>query len=108
MDRSQLPRELRPFLDEAGRLRRWPARHKVQRMAAAFLARRFEAGREYSEKDVNFHLMDGHTFADWALLRRCLVDWGYMAREADGSRYRLSERATELIGRELDPPGTTA
>lgn len=108
MDRSLLPRELRPFLDDAGRLRQWPARHKVQRMAAALLARRFEPGRDYSEKDVNFLLMDGHTFADWALLRRCLVDWGYVAREADGSCYRLSARAAELIGRELGAPGATA
>jgi hypothetical protein len=108
MDRSLLPRELRPFLDDAGRLRQWPARHKVQRMAAAFLARRFEAGRDYSEKDVNFLLMDGHTFADWALLRRCLVDWGLMAREADGSCYRLSARAAEVIARELGTPNPTA
>ena len=108
MDKSRLPRELRPFLDDAGRLCQWPARNKVQRMAAALLARRFEPGRDYREKDVNFLLMDGHTFADWALLRRRLVDWGYVAREADGSRYRLSERAAELIGRELDAPSTMA
>ena len=108
MDKSRLPRELRPFLDDTGRLRQWPARNKVQRMAAALLAGRFEAGRDYSEKDVNFLLMDGHTFADWALLRRRLVDWGYMAREADGSRYRLSERAAEVIARELGRPDTAA
>src|SRR5438128_375842 len=76
MDKSRLPRELRPFVDETGRLRQWPSRFKVQRMAAALLATRFEPGREYAEKDVNFTLMDGHTFADWALLRRFLVDWG--------------------------------
>jgi hypothetical protein len=108
MDKSILPRELRPFLDDAGRLRQWPARHKVQRMAAALLARRFEPGREYTEKDVNFLIMDGHTFADWALLRRCLVDWGYMARKADGSRYRLRDQAAEFIARELGSPNPTA
>jgi hypothetical protein len=108
MDKSLLPRELRPFLDDAGRLRQWPSRHKVQRMAAALLARRFEHGREYSEKDVNFIVMDGHTFADWALLRRRLVDWGYMTRESDGSRYRLHPGAAEAIARELETPSATA
>jgi hypothetical protein len=108
MDKSLLPRELRPFLDDAGRLRQWPARNKVQRMAAALLARRFEPGREYSEKDVNVLIMDGHTFADWALLRRRLVDWGFMARESDGSRYRLNDRVAEVIARELGGPSTTA
>ena len=101
MDRSSLPRELRPFLDDDGKLRQWPSRYKVQRMAVALLARRFEPAREYGEKEVNFTLMDGHTFADWAILRRSLVDWGFMRRESDGSRYRLSEDVADRIQREL-------
>ncbi len=89
MDRSATPRELRPFLDESGRLFRWPARQKVQRLALASLATRFEPGREYAEQDVNFLLMEWHTFGDWAMLRRMLVDWRFLDRESDGSRYRL-------------------
>jgi hypothetical protein len=103
--RSQLPRDLRPFIDETGRLGQWPARQKVQRMAVAWIARRFEAGRDYREREVNEVIMDGHTFADWALLRRSLIDWGYMRRESDGSRYRLDDRAAEAIERELGSPG---
>jgi hypothetical protein len=101
MERTSLPRELRPFIDEFGRLTQWPARHRVQRMAVALLASRFEAGRDYSEKDVNALLQDGHTFADWAILRRSLVDWRFMSREEDGSRYRLLEDAAGRIAREL-------
>jgi len=89
MDRALLPRELRPFVDDDGRLRQWPTRYKVQRMAADYLAARFEPGREYSEHEVNELLLDWHTFADWALLRRVLCDWRYMKREPDGTRYRL-------------------
>jgi hypothetical protein len=76
-------------------------------MAVALLARRFEPEREYAEKEVNVTLMDGHTFADWAILRRSLVDWRFMARESDGTRYLLRADAAERIGRELGP-GTTA
>lgn len=106
MDRSSLPRELRPFVDDLGRLTQWPARHKVQRMAVALLARRFEPGREYREKELNFVLLDGHTFADWAILRRSLVDWGFMTRETDGSGYRLAADAAERIARELGSAST--
>ena len=58
-------------------------------MAADYLATRFQAGREYSEREVNELLMDWHTFGDWALLRRVLFDWRYLDRESDGSRYWL-------------------
>jgi hypothetical protein len=89
IDRSSFPRELRPFIDDEGRLIQWPVRQKVQRMALAYLAERFQPGREYSEREVNEILLDWHTFGDWALLRRWLCDWGHMDRERDGTRYRL-------------------
>ena len=92
MDRASLPRELRPFVDENGRLKQWPVRQKVQRMAAAYLAARFEPGREYSEREVNELLLDWHTFGDWALLRRVMFDWRLLDRESDGSRYRVRPR----------------
>jgi hypothetical protein len=89
MHRDSLPRELRPFLDDAGRLARWPSRQKVQRAAIAHLAGKFAPGREYTESEVNFLLMDWHAFGDWALLRRLLCDWKFLQRESDGTRYRL-------------------
>ena len=92
MERDQLPRELRPFIDEQGRLTQWPARQKIQRQAIDYFATRFEAGREYREREVNDLLNQWHTFGDWALLRRLLFDWGYMDRESNGTRYRLRAR----------------
>lgn len=89
MERQELPRELRPFVDESGRLIQWPTRQKVQRMAIAYVASRFDSEREYSEREVNERLLDWHSFGDWALLRRMLCDWRHMEREADGTRYRL-------------------
>lgn len=92
-DRESLPREMRPFVDDTGRIIRWPARQKTQRLLTEYLAFKFEHGREYAEKDVTFLLLEWHTFGDWALLRRLLHDWGYVDRERDGSRYRLRPRA---------------
>ncbi|HKQ58857.1 MAG TPA: DUF2087 domain-containing protein [Candidatus Eisenbacteria bacterium] len=93
MDRASIPRELRPFMDDDGRLTQWPARQKTQRMAMALLAARFEPGRVYNERQVNELLLEWHMFGDWALLRRLLFDWGYMDRERDGSRYWLRAAA---------------
>lgn len=101
LPREKLPRLLRPFIDDDGRLNQWPSRQKVQRMAVALLARRFEPGRDYTEPEVNMLLMDSHTFADWALLRRELFNWGFLDRESDCSRYWVSEGAAERIAAEL-------
>ena len=99
MNLHTVPRELRPFMDDQGRLTQWPARQKVQRMAIDYLAGRFDSGREYSEREVNELLLDWHTFRDWAILRRLLCDWGYMTRERDGTRYRLlPPRAKAVLG----------
>ena len=108
IDRSSMPRPLRPFLDDEGRIVQWPTRQKVQRMAAALLVRRFEAGRHYSETEVNARLMDGHTFGDWALLRRVLCDWRYLDRESDGSRYWLRPEAAALAAETLGPGATAS
>jgi hypothetical protein len=89
MDCASLPRELRSFVNDDGRLTQWPVRRKVQLMAIAYLATKFETGREYREREVNEVLVEWHTFGDWALLRRLLFDWCYMDRESDGTRYRL-------------------
>lgn len=93
MNANPIPRELRPFVDESGRIKQWPVRQKVQRMACDYLVTRLEAGREYSEREFNELMCDWHTFADWALLRRVLFDWRYIDRESDGTRYRLRARS---------------
>jgi len=83
------PTELRGYLDAQGRLKRYPTRRKkvVQSLALAYLASKFEAGRSYSEAEVNELLRRWHTFEDWALLRRELFEQGYINRTQDGASY---------------------
>ena len=78
---------VRNFLDEAGRLRTWPARRKLQLPALDWLAAQFEPTCDYTERQVNELLDRLHTFGDAAMLRRDLVDGGWLARERDGSKY---------------------
>jgi hypothetical protein len=107
MNREDLPRPLRPFVRDDGRLMQWPTRQKIQRMAAALMASRFSPDRGYTEKEVNAVLTDGHVFADSALLRRLLCDWGYLDRERDGSRYWVRVEAANQIAEQLGPPPGT-
>ena len=84
-------KELRAFLDAEGRLTAWPAKRKKQLAALFFLAEKFEAGRTYTEKEVNALLDGWHAFRDPASLRRALIDWGFLERERDGSAYWLAQ-----------------
>ena len=91
---------LRNFLDANGKLTAFPAKRKMKVYCLFYLAGKFEAGREYTEREVNELLLDWHTFADPATLRRELYDYGFLARSRDGKVYRLAEKqpAPEALG----------
>lgn len=78
---------IQPFLDEEGRLRQWPVKHAVQLAALSYLYEKFEVERDYTEKEVNAILTAWHTFGDYFLLRRGMVDEAFLMRVPDGSRY---------------------
>jgi hypothetical protein len=105
-DRQSVARELRPFMDDQGRLAQWPTKQKTQRMAVSYLAAKFEPSRIYNEKQVNELLNEWHTFGDWAMLRRLLFDWLYFDRESDGSKYWMRSKA-EPPGRVPDSAATS-
>lgn len=88
----ELTHILRNFLDADGKLIAFPARRKMKIYALLYLAERFEAGRDYSEREVNDLLLDWHTFADPATLRRELYDYHFLDRSRDGKVYRLSDK----------------
>ena len=79
--------QLRGFLDSEQRLKTWPAKPNKQQLALEYLASKFEASRDYSEKEVNEILNHHHTFGDPALLRRELFMKFFLNRTDDGRRY---------------------
>ncbi|MDX2214907.1 MAG: DUF2087 domain-containing protein [Oculatellaceae cyanobacterium bins.114] len=84
--------QLKPYLDEQGRLKEWPSkrnRSKVQTLALWYLAEKFTSGVTYTEKEVNTLLNQHHTFSDPALLRRELFEKGLIQRKRNGSAYWL-------------------
>lgn len=70
---------LRVFLPE-GRLEQIPAARSKRLVVLDHIARVFEPGVRYAERDVNTLLTAFHP--DYAALRRYLVDEGFLAREA--------------------------
>lgn len=81
---------LKHFLDAQGRLTGFPAKRKMKIIALFYLAEKFEAGKTYSEIEINNILLDWHSFADPATLRRELYDYHFLDRSMDGRSYRLS------------------
>jgi hypothetical protein len=72
---SQLDRFLRD-----GRLLSFPKSHEDRLLVLEHLANTFEFDRRYTETEVNIQL--GMVHADYAALRRYLVDYGFLARES--------------------------
>lgn len=85
---------LRPFYDDEGRLLRYPSRRSLRLPVLTAIARGFEPGRDYTEKEVNGVIRAAIAFDDVELIRRELFEHRLLRRLRDGSRY----------WREPDPP----
>ncbi len=67
------------FLTSEGRLRRLPAKRSKRLVVLDHVVQSFEPGLTYAEKEVNAVLK--RYFADYAALRRALVDEEFLTRE---------------------------
>lgn len=72
-----------------GPLKNFSMKEKYKLIIVKEISRRFEAGRIYTEKQVNQVLRE--IFEDYAVLRRYLVEYGFLTRLPDGSQYWLTE-----------------
>lgn len=66
-------------LFEYGKLKTIPVQRKKRRIVLEEIAKHFEPGRNYAEKEVNLIIADFHD--DFCTLRRELIAEGIMARE---------------------------
>lgn len=95
MEKNELS-ELRPFLDEQGRLTAIPAKHRKKLLALWYLAGKIEAGRQYTEPEINDLLDEWALPCDHASLRRELYNNRLLNRTADCSRYWRAESIPPL------------
>lgn len=82
---------LKGFLNGDGQLTSFPAKRKAKLHALLYLSTKFQPGVIYTEKEVGALLNGWHTFEDPATLRRELYDYGFLARDPNGSSYRLED-----------------
>lgn len=79
--------KIEQFLDNSGKITQLPQKQKARVALLEYLAGKFDPDRTYSEREVNALCTEWHTFGDYFLLRRELVDHGLLCRERDGSQY---------------------
>jgi hypothetical protein len=84
--------ELKPFLDEKGRLTQYPAKRTKQLLALEYIASKFDTEKRYTWREADQLLKTWHTFGDWALLKRDLYDIGMLNRSPDGVEYWLNKK----------------
>ena len=80
------------FLTGDGRIKQIPIPNRTKVPVLEYLAGKFDEGRIYTEKEVNAVIDAWHTFGDYFILRRLLIDYGFMERVPDGSRYWVNEK----------------
>lgn len=78
---------LQHLLNDLAQVERWPTKPAEKTAVIEYLAAKFQSGQSYNETQINLLLKTWHTFEDWALLRRELVDRGFLTREPNGSSY---------------------
>lgn len=92
VDATRLARIARYF-DAEGRLVRWPGKASHRPDCLWVMWSRLPARAVLHEREINVLLAREHLFGDHALLRRELVDGGWMRRTQDGREYRRIEKA---------------
>jgi len=77
------------YLNHEGQVSQWPSSQKDKLLVLSYLASKFNDETVYTEAQVNALLKQWHTFSDWSLLRRELVDRVFLNRTTNGSEYRV-------------------
>jgi hypothetical protein len=75
------------FLDETGKIKAWPSKSIKKMEVLKYLATKFEIDKMYTEKEVNEIITNNHTFNDYFLLRRELIDHKLLNRTPNGAQY---------------------
>jgi len=77
-----------------GSLKTFDMKEKSRLAVLRQIVKRFESGRNYSEKEVNEILKN--VYKDHVTLRRYLIEYGFLDRKSDGSRYWVKEEPGEM------------
>lgn len=85
------------FIDDAGKIAQIPVPNRTKIPVLAYLVSKFEEDRFYNEKEVNEIINAWHSFGDYFVLRRSLIDYKFLDRTPDGSRYWVLKKENEKV-----------
>lgn len=79
------------FLPEGvrGRLKKFPPKQKQRLIVLREIIKRFESDAIYTEKEINQLLNE--MYDDYVMIRRYLIEYGFLDRKSDGSQYWLKK-----------------
>lgn len=80
------------FLDSSGKIKQIPVPNRTKIPVLAYLTGKFEEDRIYSEKEVNGIINEWHTFEDYFILRRLLIDYNLLKRTPNGEKYWVTPK----------------
>lgn len=72
-----------------GKLNQLPSKERRKVIVLMHISKKFNKKRDYSEKEVNEILKD--IYEDFAIIRRYLIDYKFLKRNKDGTRYWLNQ-----------------
>ena len=76
-----------PFLNADGKVAQLPKKWSVRRAVLAYISEQFQPDLSYTESQINILCEQVQTFGDVFLLRRELIDQGFLRRTPDGAQY---------------------
>jgi hypothetical protein len=86
------------FLNDAGIITQLPAPNRTKIPVLAYLAEKFKEDKIYNEKEINEIINTWHTFGDYFILRRLLIDYKFLDRTSNGAEYWLVKKEDRKEG----------
>lgn len=90
LDMEEWERDVMREFTQNGRITQLPTKFKKYMVLIRWVATHFEAGVDYTEREVNAII--GKVHNDFATIRRELIEAGYLKRERGGARYWVPAR----------------
>ena len=82
------------FIDKDGKVKTLGSKKEMRYEILKYISTKFENERFYSEKEINAIIDNWHTFNDYFLIRRELIEHHLLSRTKNGSRYWKEEIPT--------------
>ena len=73
------------YLDHQGKVKVIPRKEKKKIVLLTYFSESIPKNQCFSEQEINQLIQV--VFADFAAIRRYLIDYGFLARETDGQKY---------------------